>query len=229
MSSHLEDAYVPEVVPDDDLAYFEKSGHGTRIGWGETPTVIVVDMTEEFTSDGYDVGRSDTGSRAVAAMADVVDTAREADVPVVYTKPETATPTGYRGTTKRPHDEDSRAQRRRGNQITTALAPEPDDLVLEKPRASAFFDTHLANYLHHYGVDTVIVGGMTTSGCVRATVVDAHSSNFRTIVPEEATADRSVVSHEISLFDLDMKYGDVTPTEEVLAHLQGTMTDRATD
>lgn len=216
MSSHLDDAYVPDVVPDEDVAYFEKSGHGTRGGWGESVAVVVIDMTDEFTSGEYDVGRSDTGERAVDAMSDVVDAARGAAVPIIYTKPETATPADYPGATKRPRDEDSQDQRSRGNEINDALAPEPEDLVLDKPRASGFFDTHLGNYLHSYGIDTLVVGGMTTSGCVRATVVDAHSSNFRTIVPQEGTADRSVISHEVTLFDLDMKYADVTPVEEVV-------------
>lgn len=220
MASHLDDAYVPAVVPEEDVSYFEKSGHGTRVGWGENPAVVVIDMTEEFTSGDYDVGRSDTGSRAVVAMSDVVDAAREVNVPIIYTKPETTTPAGYPGATKRPRDEDSREQRSRGNEINPELAPAEDDVVLDKPRASGFFDTHLANLLHYYGVDTLVVGGMTTSGCVRATIVDAHSSNFRTIVPQEGTADRSVISHEVSLFDIDMKYGDVTSTDDVVDRLR---------
>jgi nicotinamidase-related amidase len=74
--------------------------------------------------------------------------------------------------------------------------------------------------LHNRGIDTVVVTGMTTSGCVRATVVDGHSSNFRIIIPIECVADRSIFANEASLFDMDMKYADVTPLEEVVSKLK---------
>jgi len=77
----------------------------------------------------------------------------------------------------------------------------------------------MANMLHYYDIDTLIVTGMTTSGCVRGTVVDAQSSNFRTIVPPECVGDRSIISHELSLFDMSMKYADVTPVDEVIEKL----------
>lgn len=220
MASSFDDAYVPDVVPDEDLEYFAKGNHGTRIGWGTTPAVLVVDVTEEFVSDEYASGRTDTGMRAVEATAEVLAAAREADHPVFYTTPSTSLPVGYRGTTKRPITEASRRERERGNHIHEAVAPAENDVVIEKPRASAFFDTHLGNMLHHHDVDTLVVTGLTTSGCVRATVVDAHSSNFRTIVPAAAVADRSDVSHEMSLFDIDMKYGDVTETAAVVEQLR---------
>ena len=223
MSDRFETAYVPDEVPQNDLDYFAKSDHGGRREWGDTPALLVVDMTNAFVSDEYPLGRSDTGGPAIEANERLVEAARGADVPVVYTRGNDADhfPPDYQGTTKSAgtRDEEFAAMWETGNLIHEDLAPEPDDVVIQKPRASAFFDTHLANLLHHYGVDTLVVTGMTTSGCVRASVVDAHSSNFQVVVPIEATADRSVISHEISLFDMDMKYADVVPVDEVVAQL----------
>ena len=88
-------------------------------------------------------------------------------------------------------------------------------------RMAGFFDTHLGTMLRYYGVDTLIVTGMTTSGCVRATVVDAYCSNFYPVVPIECVAVRSSLSHDIALFDMDMKYGDVAPLDDVIDELKG--------
>ncbi len=95
----------------------------------------------------------------------------------------------------------------------------PSDLMLVKKYASAFFGTHLAPILAAKGIDTVVVTGCTTSGCVRATIVDALGYGFRPIVPVEAVGDRADEPHEASLFDIDAKYGDVVSVDEVLAYL----------
>jgi nicotinamidase-related amidase len=213
MANRLDDAYVPDVVPDDDLEYFERGGHGERIGWGESPALILVDLTDAFVGE-----REDAGEGAAAAAEDLLAAARDGGHPVVFTRPDHGLPEGYRGTTKPKAD--SVPGRSGTNEIPDRIAPRDDEYVLDKPRASGFFDTHLANMLHEWGVDTAVVCGISTSGCVRATVVDAHSSNFNVVVPQEATADRSQVSHEMSLFDMDMKYADVTPTDEVASRLR---------
>ncbi|WP_436930687.1 cysteine hydrolase family protein [Halosimplex halobium] len=229
MSDQFKEAYVPDEVPEEDLAYFGKSDdrvESLRREWGDNPALLVVDMTNAFVSDEYYLGRSDTGQPAIEANERLIDAAREADVPVFYTHGTDAEhfPPDYQGTTKSAGgtDEEFVEMWETGNQIHEDLAPEPEDVVIQKPRASAFFDTHLANLLHHYDIDTLIVTGMTTSGCVRATAVDAHSSNFHVVVPIEAAADRSVISHKISLFDMDMKYADVLPVDEVLDELRTT-------
>jgi maleamate amidohydrolase len=86
-------------------------------------------------------------------------------------------------------------------------------------KPSGFFGTPLASYLVHAGVDTVIVTGMTTSGCVRATVLDAFQNNFHVIIPHECSADRSQISHKVNLFDMHMKYADVISLEETVEYL----------
>lgn len=217
-----ENHYVPEYVSETDLEYFAKSGTDKKKGWGDNAALLIVDMTNAFTDGAYMTGRSDTGQAAVEANEKLIAAARDVGVPVFYTTPisDGELPDEYRA-----RDGDEMSEERRaiysetGNAIAEPIAPEEDDVVIEKPAPSSFFDTHLSHLLHDLGIDTVIVTGMTTSGCVRATVVDGRSSNFNIVVPIECVADRSLSSHELSLFDMDMKYADVEPLEEVVSKL----------
>jgi nicotinamidase-related amidase len=105
-----------------------------------------------------------------------------------------------------------------GNEIVAMIAPGPKDIVIKKQKPSGFFGTNLASYLTLLGCDSVIVVGTTTSGCVRATVVDAFSLNYRVILAEEGCFDRSEASHAVSLCDMHAKYADVVPTAEILSY-----------
>ena len=105
-----------------------------------------------------------------------------------------------------------------GNEIVAMIAPGPRDIVIKKQKPSGFFGTNLASYLTLFGCDSVIVVGTTTSGCVRATVVDAFSLNYRIVLAEEGCFDRSEASHAVSLCDLHAKYADVIPTAEILSY-----------
>ena len=106
-------------------------------------------------------------------------------------------------------------------EIDRRLEPRPTETRLVKKHASCFFGTDLPARLIGGGIDTLLIAGCTTSGCVRATAVDACSYGFRTIVVEEAVGDRAHLPHLASLFDIDAKYGDVTPLREALHHLEG--------
>jgi nicotinamidase-related amidase len=105
-------------------------------------------------------------------------------------------------------------------EIVPQLAPRPTESVVVKSAPSAFTGTDLVSYLIFHNVDTVIVTGTVTSGCVRDTALDAFNYSFRVIVPEDAVCDRGITSHKVTLFDLHMKYADVVPTADVLAYLQ---------
>lgn len=107
-----------------------------------------------------------------------------------------------------------------GNQIVEAIAPAKDDIVIKKKKPSAFFGTPLMSYLVDLKVDSLLVMGTTTSGCVRATVVDAFSNNLRSIVVEDGCFDRSEVSHAINLCDMNAKYADVVPGREVIEYIE---------
>ena len=218
--------YVPDVIPDSDRRYFETGEGAPRTGWGDTPAVLVVDLTTAFVEERPEVGRP-----CVAETERLLSVARETDTPIFYATPSErgAYPAAYPKPTKTPDDREPGPEREEWlenlDAIPAEIEPQQEDQVFGRPRASAFFDTHLANQLHYYGIDTLIVAGMTTSGCVRATVVDGHSSNFRMIVPPTCVADRSTVSHEVSLFDMDMKYADVAPREEVQSRLRQGSTE----
>ena len=229
MDADSSERYVPDAIPEEDLAYFEESRYGNRVGWGDSPAVLVVDMTRAFLE-----GRRTDGD-PVAPTAELLVTARSAGVPVVYAAPdaETTYPDGYPVPTKASpashrgpdpdRDRDERAAwREKLTEFPEPVEPRRAETVVAKPRASAFFDTHLANLLHHEGVDTLVVAGTNTGGCVRATVVDSHSSNFRTVVPPECVAGTSTVVHEVTLFDLEMRYADVTPLDDVLDRIAAT-------
>jgi nicotinamidase-related amidase len=201
------DAYVPDLISDEELSEFDS--HGERMGWGDTPAILVVDIIEGGTASGQpDVMR---------ANKRLLEVARNNDVPVILIKP----------AKKRYVDDDFRGHydEKSTSPSTTPSEVHPDlltdeDTILGKPRPSAFYSTPLADILQYHGVDTVIVTGATTSGCVRATATDANAGNYFTIIPEECVADRCETSHQVSLFDMDMKYADVTPLEEVLEKLE---------
>jgi maleamate amidohydrolase len=111
-------------------------------------------------------------------------------------------------------------ERHPASQIVPELAPRPGELVVRKTQASAFFNTGLAPWLVQPGADTVVVTGCTTSGCVRASVVDALSWNFRPVVARDCVGDRAIPPHEANLFDMEQKYADVLERDQIIAALR---------
>ncbi|TYT62663.1 isochorismatase family protein [Natrialba swarupiae] len=191
----------------------DKAEFGGEIGLGEDIAVLVVDMTREFVEDDYPNGYAETGQPAASAIARLMEEASERGVRGYYSrslKGEHRVEAGQWGEANQTEEM---------TELTTELSPTEDDVVFEKYKPSVFFGTQLESMLNYSNVDTVIVTGMTTSGCVRATVVDAFSLNYRVIVPEECVADRSQVSHEVSLFDMDMKYADVVSLDDLIEAL----------
>lgn len=158
------------------------------------------------------------GWEALGALELLLDTARTSRVPVVYTTGE-ARPAARLGATTlraRVDGEDQAA----GYEIVPRLAPRDGELLVRKSRASAFFGTPLSTWLRQLDVDTLVVGGETTSGCVRASVVDAYSHGFAVAVVEEATFDRSLLSHKVNLFDMHLKYASVVHVEAATSLLR---------
>jgi maleamate amidohydrolase len=115
---------------------------------------------------------------------------------------------------------ESENSRLKGSEIVADISPQKHDFIILKKKPSVFFGTPLMSYLNKLDIDTVLVTGGTTSGCVRATVIDAFSYNFFVGVIEDCTFDRGEVTHAINLFDMDMKYADVMALHEVLAYLK---------
>ncbi|MFC7157153.1 isochorismatase family protein [Halomarina halobia] len=205
----------------DRTAVYERAGMDNRVGYGDAPALLVVDLQTGFTDETNPLG-SDL-LRVVERTNALLDAAHEGDVPVVLTRIVTrhndARDLGVWGE-KVP----SLATLTEGDEwvdLDARLAVDEDDHVLDKRQASAFHETELDSMLNYLGVDTTVVAGCTTSGCVRATVVDACSHGFHAIVPEEAVGDRAREPHEANLFDIDAKYGDVRPVGEVVDYLAG--------
>ncbi len=203
----------------DPRSYYAARGIGGRVGFGERPALLVVDMQNDFLDPG---GHLDMGAEARAAIPQIgrmLAAARRAGAPIVYTaqthRPDFADGprwmdkfTGFKTGGLR--------EGTRGAQIVDELAPRPGERVIKKLRPSGFFGTEMDLYLRSLGVDTTIITGCTTSGCIRATALDAFSYNYRVIVPQECVTDRAKEPHEANLFDIQMKLGDVVGIEEVL-------------
>jgi maleamate amidohydrolase len=194
--------------------------HGRGAGLGERPALVVVDISVGFTDPESPLACD--LEHVVDAVGLLVAAARRADVPVVYTTV--------------AYDEEGKRRAAafiekvpalmtleagsRWVEIDPRIAPQPGEPVLRKLHASAFFETKLAGLLAAAGCDSVIVAGASTSGCVRATAVDALQHGYRTVVPREAVGDRNADAHEANLYDIDAKYGDVVPLAETLAQLE---------
>ncbi len=206
---------------EDTHAIYEQAQLGHRLGFGKKPALIVVDFQLGFTVPEQSplAGNLDA---EVAATNELIAAARKKDIPVIFTV------VGYD-----PHRQDDaglwpeKAPSLRMLTIGSDLVKldprlnqEPGDLVITKKYASGFFGTYLASTLTMQSVDTAIVTGCTTSGCVRATVMDALANGFRPIVPIECVGDRAQEPHQANLFDIGAKYGDVLPLQEVVAYLE---------
>ncbi|MGA6226218.1 isochorismatase family protein [Streptomyces umbrinus] len=201
---------------------YERAGFGAPVRRGSRPAIIVVDLTRGFTEPGFPSGADLT--QVVCATGELIAAARPADVPVLFTAI-AYTPAEATG------DAVTWLQKAQGMRSLVegseevALDPRlpraPHDHLIVKKGASAFFGTSLAALLTGLGCDTVLVCGATTSGCVRATAVDAVQSGFSVLVPRECVGDRAPGPHEANLFDIQAKYGDVIGVKEAVGYLDG--------
>jgi maleamate amidohydrolase len=209
------------VTSDGTRAFYRERGIGDCVGFGTSPAVVVVDMSRAFTDPSTRVG-AEAGD-TVAAIARVLEAARaRGSVPVFFTTM-AFEPDGRDGGTwvkKIPALLDLHTDDRAAMEIDPRIAPADDEIVFNKKFASAFFGTPLVSQLASRGVDTVILTGCSTSGCIRATAVDGVSYGYRIIVPEECVADRAPEPHDANLFDIQSKYGDVIGVDEVLEYLR---------
>lgn len=227
MHVHGHERFLTEL----DKQVIPQIGYFGRVGFGERPVVLLIDISYSFCGEEslplleaierYHNSCGDRAWTAIGGIERVVDVARTKRIPVIYT-------TGYdrpiagdfglgRWADKCPAESDD--QNARANEIVAPIAPGANDIVIQKTMPSAFFATNLVSYLVNLKADCVIVGGVATSGCVRASVVDGFSHNYRMIVLEDGTFDRCEASHWINLFDIDMKYGDVMKIDSVVEHL----------
>jgi Amidases related to nicotinamidase len=216
MTGHIWD----DLLSARDQAVIEKAGYDKSgaaswesRGLGRTPAVVVIDMQRLVIGpnaplleaiDTYRTAMGEIAYEAMEVIAPLLDDARTAGVPVMYTR---VVPQSY--------DDPAHPDLA----IAPEVAPESDEVVIDKSYASAFYGTDLLSRLVAGGHDAVIIVGNSTSGCVRATAIDAKQNGFSVIIPEDAVFDRIEASHKVSLLDLWMKYAEVLPMEEVDAYL----------
>ena len=202
--------------------YYQNQGiFQSRFGFGQKPAIIVVDFAYGWTDTAYAAG-SERLKAPVENTRRLLEAARPRNVPIVYTT------SPYRpGTGDQPfksaadRSKDFRDWDARACQIDERLAPQSEDLVIEKESASAFSGTHLTGYLIGHGVDTVLITGCSTSACIRATATDAKSFRFRPVIVGPCVGDRSAVCHVFTLFDIQARFADVISLEDGLAYLSG--------
>lgn len=226
-------------VPKRDREVYEASGYGAHAGFGERPALVIVDVNYAFCGDRPEPvlesikrWRNSCGESAWASLGPIqrlLRAARAKRIPVIYT-------TGIRrpdqwdsGSWSWKNSRTSESPRAAvsdaaGYDILTEIAPHPSDIVVHKQKPSAFFGTPFQSYLALLRCDSLLVAGTTTSGCVRATVVDAFSNNIRVAVAADACFDRFEVSHAISLFDMHAKYADVLASTEIVDYI-GSLPD----
>jgi maleamate amidohydrolase len=223
MARDFEDHCWKDIVDDEILEIYEPYRREVHVG--RNPAVLAIDLYNKAYQGGSrplrEVNRRYPGScgenawKAIEPTQALLAAARRAGLPVIYTTRHAETD-GVRSTHRRMGKEAEELYH-----IKDELTPLPGELVIYKERASGFFGTPLIAHLRKIGADSLIILGESTSGCVRASTVDAYSYGFHTVVVEECTYDRSMLSHKVNLFDLHHKYADVMHLDEVIEHLAG--------
>lgn len=215
------------LIPESDHQTYAKAGFGGPTGFGQRPALLIIDTQYRTTGtqrlpilESMDEFATSCGEVAWAAadrLAPVLALFRDKGWPVLYphVAPKNNAETG-RLATKVPTMWDVTP---RGYEFFEPLAPLPGDILVSKKHPSAFFGTSLVSHLVDLQADTLVMAGCTTSGCVRASVVDGFSYNYHVLVPEDCVYDRSETAHRANLFDMAQKYADVMPSADLIARL----------
>ena len=210
------------LVTADELAIYTKAGFGQRIGFGKKAALLNVDTTFMFVDPNYAMCARRM-PELEAALTTITEAFRALSLPIYYSRRDDRSHPTYRGIWNYKLGTADTFQYKndpRADEWPEHYGPKPEDRIIRKNKPSPFFGTPLESYLRYDGVDTLVVTGVSTSGCVRAAVGDAFSHNFRVIVVEQACADRSASAHRANLFDMDMKFADVEDLDYVLAQLR---------
>ena len=227
-----------DAITERDKLVLKACGYGRVRGLGKRPALVVIDMNYNWVGDRREPVlesikriRHSCGEEAwdaVSVVHKLMDKARQKRIPVIYTTGIGAA-ANYESK-RRPwknhrHEEDQTHTFSERMEIVKEIAPQPEDIVIHKLKPSGFFGTPLHSILNDYAVDTLLVTGGSTSGCVRATVIDAFSFNYYVAVVEDGTFDRIQLSHKANLLDMNMKYADVMKADDASLYLDGLPAD----
>lgn len=205
-----------------DLDIYKHQGFANPSGFGARPALVIVDFVNGFTDpDQFGGGNIVPAIRATVGLLACF---RANQLPVAHTRVVYADDGSDHGVfcLKAPGLK-KLTETAHASQIVTDLTPVAGEYIVRKRQASAFFGTELAAWLTFRRADTVVVAGCTTSGCVRATVVDSMQNNFRTVVAEDCVGDRAMGPHEANLFDMRQKYADILDSAAVIAAVESLM------
>lgn len=225
-----------KIMPAADRALYQKLKYGARQARGVKPALIIIDVTRGFVGsrsmpvmeavDEYSASCGEAAWVALDSIKKLLAACRDKHIPPIFTANDAVTLQFCTGSTKPPGGSSKTVKsvdlkaRLEGYEIVDEIAPLPSELVIgSKTKANAFFGTPLLSCLRSMGIDSLLVAGCTTSGCVRASVVDAWANGFPCFVVEECVFDRFEMSHLVSLFDLNAKYADVITLEEALDYV----------
>ena len=216
------------ITPQAEQDLYRAAGFGHTSGLGQRPALLVIDVQYRTVGDSpepietairtYATSCGEIGWRAVENIAPLISQFRARSLPIIF--PHVAPKAAYDGGRFADKVPTVMSVPSRGYDFVREVAPRPGDILLPKFHPSAFFGTPLASHLVNQRVDSLVVTGCTTSGCVRSTVVDAFSLNYRVVVPEDCVYDRSAVSHAVNLFDMASKYADVVTSTEIAPLLE---------
>lgn len=222
------------ITPEEIQVYKEAGFTGNKVGMGINPALLIIDVQyrtlgtdvpilQSIRESGYNSSCGEMAWSSVSQIKRLLDIVRTKSIPVIYAVVERSNKfDAGRWADKVPGfgTQEIHREGNRGTEIVEEIKPEDKDIIISKRYASAFFGTHLMTHLNILGVDSLIVTGCSTSGCVRATVVDAFSYGFKVIIPQECVYDRSITSHKVNLFDMNYKYADVLEVDEVVDKLE---------
>lgn len=215
------------IISEEEQRAYNAAGFGRATGIGKRPALLIIDVQYRTVGTSrkpfweaiqeFPTSCGEVAWDAVGNTSRILQVFRQRQWPVLYphVAPKQAFDYG-RLSDKVPAIMNVASK---GYEFVAEIAPSENDILLPKKHPSAFFGTPLASYLINLGVDSLVVTGCSTSGCVRSSVVDAFSYNFKVLVPHDAVYDRSACSHAVNLFDMASKYADVTSTNEALATL----------
>jgi maleamate amidohydrolase len=216
-----------DLLSDTDKAVVQKGGYGKSRGLGKKPLIMVIDIQNNYVGNDAPIleqigewpsGGGEAGWRAIENVEKLLAKGREQGIPILYTRNVQKNISFDSFSNKTDRDQSKYVDGHFGTQIVDQIAPKEGELVIDKAYASAFYATPLVSWLVKLGVDSLLIVGGSTSGCVRATAIDAVSRNFNVAIIEECVYDRIELSHKASLFDLWMKYTDVVNLEETFGY-----------
>lgn len=227
-----------DVLTPTDRLVIEKGGYGKPRGLGSYPCLMIIDPQYNYVGDDAPITEqldrwpSGGGARAWEAIRrtqPLLDLARQAGIPVIFTRNVQKKSVRFDGfARKTARNQEAYIDGHRGTQIVDELKPLENELVIDKSYASVFYGTPIETFLVQLKVDTLLMTGGSTSGCVRATAVDAITRGWNVAVVEECTFDRIEISHKAALLDMWMKYCDVIRAEEAEAYLAAFVAGKAT-